>query len=70
MFKLNYNYDIYQLCRTGHDNVSHTRMTTLAFIFSELFPLDCCRYSFVSAPNLNTLWCIIMILVTMCRVKE
>ena len=29
-----------QLCRTGHDDVSRTRMTTLAFMFSELFPLD------------------------------
>ena len=30
-----------QLCRTGHDNVTHTGMTTLACILSELFPLDC-----------------------------
>ena len=30
--------------------VSHTKMTTLAFILSELFPLDCFRCNFVSAP--------------------
>ena len=37
-------------CRTGHDDVSRTRMTTLAFILSELFPLDGFRCNFVSAP--------------------
>ena len=41
---------ILQLCRTGHDNVSHTRMTTLAFI---LFPLDDFRCNFVSTPELE-----------------
>ena len=33
-----------------HDNVSHTRMTTFAFILSELFSLDGFRCNFVSAP--------------------
>ena len=41
---------ILQLCRTGHDDVSRTRMTTLAFIPAELFPLDGFRCSFVSTP--------------------
>ena len=46
---LEYNHDTSQLCRTGHDDVSRTRMTTLAFILSELFPLDGFRCNFVSA---------------------
>ena len=37
------------LCRTGQDDVSHTRMATLAIILSELFPLDHFRCNFVSA---------------------
>ena len=45
-----YNHDTSQLCRTGHDDMSRTRMTTLAFILSELFPLDGFICSFVSAP--------------------
>ena len=48
--RLEYNHDTSQLCRTGHDDVLRTRMTTLAFILSELFPLDCFRCNFVSAP--------------------
>ena len=36
---LEYNHDTSQLCRTGHDDASHTRMTTLIFILSEFFPL-------------------------------
>ena len=46
---LEYNHDTSQLCRRGHDDVSCTRMTTLAFILSELFRLGF-RCSFVSAP--------------------
>ena len=46
---LEYNHDTSQLCRTGHDDVSPTRMTTLAFILFELFPLDGFRCHFVSA---------------------
>ena len=38
-----------QLGRIGHDNVSRTRMTTLAFILSELFPLNGFRCIFVLA---------------------
>ena len=41
-----YNHDTSQLFRTGHDNVSRTRMTTFAFILSELFPLDGFRCNF------------------------
>ena len=65
---------ILQLCRTDHDDVLCTRMTTLAFIFAELFPLDGFRCPFC---NLNTLWKIIMILhsyieqvMTMCCIQE
>ena len=29
---LEYIHDTSRLCRTGHDHVLHTRMTTLAFI--------------------------------------
>ena len=59
---LEYFDDISQLCRTGHDNVSRTRMTTLAFIPLSYFPLmvsdaiSCLPY------NLKTVWNIIMIL--------
>ena len=53
LFNLNtleIKHDTSQLCRTGHDNVSRTRMTTFAFILSELFPFDGFRCNFVSAP--------------------
>ena len=40
-YPLEYNHDTSQLCRTGHDDVSRTRMTTLIFILSELSSLDC-----------------------------
>ena len=45
---LGYNHDTSQLCRTGHDDVVRTRMTTIAFILSELFPLDGFRCNFAS----------------------
>ena len=74
---MEYNHDTSQLCRTGHDTVLRTRMTTLAFVFSELFPLDAFRCNFISLHNLNTLWNIIMILhsyveqvMTMCHIQE
>ena len=38
--RLEYNHDTSQLCRTGHEDMSRTRMITFAFILSELFPLD------------------------------
>ena len=44
------NHDTSQSCRTGHDDLSHTRMTTPAFILSKLFPLVGFRCIFVSAP--------------------
>ena len=49
-YPLEDSHDTSQLCRTGHDDVWRTRMTTLAFILSELFSLDCFRHNFVSAP--------------------
>ena len=48
--RLEYNHDTSQLCRTGHDDVSRTRMTTHAFILSELFHLDGFKCNVVSAP--------------------
>ena len=39
-YPLVYYHDTLQLCRTGHDDVSHTGMTTLACTLSELSPLD------------------------------
>ena len=36
-----YNHDTSQLCKTGHEDVLRTRMTTLIFILSELSSLDC-----------------------------
>ena len=66
-----------QLCRTGHDDVSCTRMTTLAFILPELFPLMVSDAISCLLHNLKTVWNIIMILhsyveqvMTMCRVQE
>ena len=49
-YTLEYNHDTSQLCKTGHDDMSRTRMTTLAFILSELFPLDFFRCNFMFAP--------------------
>ena len=48
-----YYHDTLQLCRTGLDDVSDTKMLTLAFLLSELFPLDFFRCNFVSAPYLD-----------------
>ena len=52
-------------------------MTTVAFILSELFLLDGFRCNFLSSPNFNTLYCIIIILhsyveqvMMMCQVQE
>ena len=39
--RLEYNHDTSQLCRTVHDNVSRTSMTTLILIHTELSFLDC-----------------------------
>ena len=47
-YPLEYNHDTSQLCRTGHEDVSYTKMTTLAFILSELLLLDCFRCNFLS----------------------
>ena len=57
--------------------MSHTRMATLAVILSECFPLIISDAISCPLHNLNTLWNIIMILLsyveqvmTMCRVQE
>ena len=47
-YPLEYNHNTSQLCRTGHDEVLCTRMATLDFVLSELFPLDGFRCNFVS----------------------
>ena len=44
-----YYHDTSQLCRTGLDDVSRRRMTTLACILSKLFSLDGFRCSVVVA---------------------
>ena len=48
-YPLVYYHDTLQLCRTGLDDVSCTRKTTLTFILFELFPLDGFRCIFMSA---------------------
>ena len=45
-----YYHDTSKLWRTGLNDVSCTRMTTLAFILSELFPVEGFRCNFWSAP--------------------
>ena len=40
-YPLVYYHDTLQLCKPGHDDVSHTGMTTLACILFHLFILDC-----------------------------
>ena len=71
-----YIFMILQLYRKGDDDVSRTRIKTLTFILSELFPLVS---DAISCPlfNLKTLWNTIMILhsyvehiSTMCCIQE
>ena len=58
--------------------MSHTRMTTLAFLLLELSPLLMFEFDFLSLLcNMNTLWNILMVLGTnveqdemMCCVQE
>ena len=76
-YRLVYFDDNLQLCRTGHDNVSHTRMTTLTFILSELFPLIVSDAISCPLHKLKTLWYIIMIrnssveeVLAMCQIQE
>ena len=70
-------HDISQLGRIGLDNVSRTRMATLAFTLSEFFSLMVSDAISCPPCNLNTLWYIIMTLysyveqvMTMCRIQE
>ena len=69
--------DTSQFCRTGHDDVSRTKMRALALILFSFLPFD--AFYAYSCPlcNLNTLWNIINILhsyveqvMTMCRVQN
>ena len=39
-YSLEYNHSTSQLCRTGHDDVLRTRITTLIFILSKLSSID------------------------------
>ena len=68
---------ILQLCRTGHNDVSRTKIRALASLLLSYLPFD--AFYAYSCPLciLNTLWNIIMILhsyveqvMTMCRVQE
>ena len=52
-----YYHETSQLCTTGHDDVSHTRIITLAFILLSLMVSDAIS---CLLHNLNTLWYIIM----------
>ena len=75
--RLEYNHDTSELCRTGLDDVSSTRMTTLAFILSCYFPLMVSEVILCPLHNLKTVWNILTILysnveqvMTMCRIQE
>ena len=63
--------------RAGHDDVSRTRMTTVGFMLSDLFPLVVSDAVSCRHHNLNTLWYIITILysydqkvIAICHVQE
>ena len=72
---LEYNHDTSQLCRTGHDDVSHTRMRTPTFrVISPLMVSDAIS---CLLHNLKILWNILMMLYSyveqvmrMCRIQE
>ena len=72
-----YYRDTLRLCRTGQDDVSRTRMTTLTFILFDYFSLMVSDEILCALLNLNALWCIIIILysynkqvLTTCGVQE
>ena len=74
---MEYNHDTSHLFRTGHDDVSHTRMTTWLSYFLSYFPLMVSDAILCTLRNLKTLWNIIMILhsyldkvIMMCHVQE
>ena len=52
-YPLEYFYDTWKKCRTGLDDVSHTRKKTLAFSLLELSPLLVFEFDFVSALQLE-----------------
>ena len=63
---LEYFYDIWLKCRTGPDNVSCTRMTTLPFLLLALSPfvMSDSVYPLILCPlcKSKTLWNIFMLL--------
>ena len=59
---MDYNHDTSQLCRTGHGDVLRTRMSTLAFILSELLPLIVSDAISCPLHNLKTVLNSVMIL--------
>ena len=76
-YLLEYNHDTSQLCRTGHDDVLHTRMTTLAFILLSYLPLMVSDAISCPLHNLKAVWNIIMIpysyvqeVMMMCCIQE
>ena len=76
-YPLEYNHDTSQLCRTGQDDVSRTRMTTLTSIFPSHFFLMVSDAISCPLHNLKTIRNIFMILdsyveqvMTMCRKQE
>ena len=54
-YPLEYNFDTSLLCRTCLNDVWRTRMTTLAVILSELFPLMVSDAVFCPLYNLSNL---------------
>ena len=48
-YPLDYFNITWKKCRTGRDDMLHTRMTTLAFLHLELSPLFVFEFGFVSA---------------------
>ena len=59
---MEYEYDTSKLCRTGHDDVSRTRMKTLASYFLSCLPIMVSDAISCPLHNLKTDWNIIMVL--------
>ena len=61
---LEYCYDTWSKCRTGPDDVSRTRMTTLPFLLLAPFVMPDSDYPLILCPlcKSKTLWNIFMIL--------
>ena len=59
---MEYEYDTSKLCRTGYDDVSRTRMKTLASYFLSYLPIMVSDAISCPLHNLKTDWNIIMVL--------